>query len=342
MNVSSKRPTRANAIPRANRSLIGAAIAVAMAAAAPASAALPPSQAPCDGAANTCYHNGLYYTDNSWVTGRVTEFADGSGSAVADFNYYDTEAKIWTLTDAGSQMLYWYVDGYDENGYPITQRQYAYAPASVAIEDFKTLDIGSVMAAGSGGRISNLADGVAPMDAVNKRQLDWVAANAGGNDPLAVKYTDGNRNIIKVGGWVGDLADGQADSDAANMGQVRGVLGVANDGVNRANNAQARADSAFNNAATAQTTANTANTAVTNLSKVALTYTDATKAAVNVNAQVRGVTAGTAATDAVNVNQLNGVRNVAQDGVNRAVNAQARADSAFNNAATAQARADKG
>ncbi|MBS7545542.1 YadA-like family protein [Ancylobacter oerskovii] len=252
MNISSKRPTRANAILRANRKLIGTAIALALAAAAPASAELPQPQAPCDGAANTCYHNGLYYTDNSWVTRRVTEFADGSGSVADDFNYYDSQTKTWSLTDAGSQMFYWYVDGYDEYGYPITQTQYAYAPAAVAMEDFKTLDLGGVMAAGSGGRISNLADGVAPMDAVNKRQLDSAMQNAGGNDPLAVKYTDSNRNAVSVGGRVMNVADGQAGNDSANMNQLWGVANVAQDGVNRAVNAQGRADSAFNNAATAQ------------------------------------------------------------------------------------------
>jgi hypothetical protein len=244
MNVSSKRPTRANAISRAPRKLIGAAIAVALLAASPAYAGLEGPQPPCDGGGATCYHNSLLYTDNSWVFQRVTEFADGSGDAMDVYNYYNTQTKTWLLDDAQSQVWYYYVDGVDEYGYPTTQLQYAYAPASISMENNKTLDLGYAMAAGSGGRISNLADGVAPMDAVNKRQLDWVAANASGNDPLAVKYTDGNRNTVSVGGRVANIADGVVGNDAASVNQVNSVNIVAQDGVNRAIQAQNRATTA--------------------------------------------------------------------------------------------------
>lgn len=223
----------------------GTGFVMAMTAAAPAHAGLQGPQSPCDGGGSTCYHNGLMYADGTFVTQRVTEFADGSGDAMDVYNFYNTQTKTWEMDDAQSQVFYYYVDGVDEYGYPTTQLQAAYAPTSIPMESGKTLDLSYTMAAGSGGgRISNLADGVAPMDAVNKRQLDSAMANAGGNDPLAVKYTDGNRNAVSVGGRVTNIADGVAGNDAASVNQVNSVTTVAQDGVNRAVRAQNTADTA--------------------------------------------------------------------------------------------------
>nr|WP_281418587.1 hypothetical protein [Ancylobacter oerskovii] len=160
-----------------------------------------------------------------------------------------------------------------------------------------------LLSTGSGGRITNLADGVAPMDAVNKRQLDAAVANAGGNDPLAVKYTDSNRNTVSVGGRVANISDGVAGNDAVNVNQLNGVRGVAQDGVNRAVSAQGRADSAFNNAATAQRTADQVGTDLAALDARAVQFgTDGVIQ--GKGARLANLGDGVDATDAVTKRQL--------------------------------------
>jgi autotransporter adhesin len=75
--------------------------------------------------------------------------------------------------------------------------------------------------------LSNVAAGSAPTDAVNRSQLDAVAAEASTGTPLGVAYTDSSRAAIALGGASGstihNVAAGTLDSDAANVGQVGAV-----------------------------------------------------------------------------------------------------------------------
>ncbi|WP_206618734.1 hypothetical protein, partial [Mesorhizobium sp. M7A.T.Ca.US.000.02.1.1] len=103
---------------------------------------------------------------------------------------------------------------------------------------------------------------------------------------------------------------------------------------NNAATAQARADKGVADASAAQSTANSANAAVSNLDKVAVKYTGPDRSAVNIGGQMKGVSNGTAGTDAVNLNQLNGVGVVATQ-------AKTQADKGVADAATAQATANQ-
>lgn len=75
--------------------------------------------------------------------------------------------------------------------------------------------------------LSNVADGTAPTDAVNRSQLDAVAAQASTGTPLGVAYTDSSKADIRLSGTTGTLvhnvAAGVEDSDAANVGQLGAV-----------------------------------------------------------------------------------------------------------------------
>lgn len=81
--------------------------------------------------------------------------------------------------------------------------------------------------AGTPVTISNVADGTAPSDAVNRAQLDAVAAQASTGTPLGVAYEDSSRASISLSGTGGttirNVAAGVADTDAANVGQVNAV-----------------------------------------------------------------------------------------------------------------------
>lgn len=173
-------------------------------------------------------------------------------------------------------------------------------------------------ATGTGSRISNLADGVDGMDAVNRRQLDGVqsiatnaqntantainTANTAINtantartevsnlDALAVKYTSTAKTQVTLGGAkLSNIADGTAATDAVNRRQL---------------------DSVSATATNAQTTANNAYTTVNQLAGNALQFDGLTFNALRSGAPTRisGIADGEAETDAVNRRQLDTVR----------------------------------
>lgn len=169
-------------------------------------------------------------------------------------------------------------------------------------------------ATGTGSRISNLADGVDGMDAVNRRQLDGVqsiatnaqntantainTANTAINtantartevsnlDALAVKYTSTAKTQVTLGGAkLSNIADGTAATDAVNRRQL---------------------DSVSATATNAQTTANNAYTTVNQLAGNALQFDGLTFNALRSGAPTRisGVADGVSPFDAVNRRQL--------------------------------------
>jgi len=324
MNVKTVRPTRATTLARKRASVLSAAIAGLLASASPAFAAFPgPPSAPCEGVGN-CADDGLRYTDWSFVTQEVSEHADGSGERVQ--NYMAVGPDGWRINGIGEGVLYTYITGSDEYGNPIVEYATSYASAPVMLNAGQTINMAKASAIPGGARIMNLADGIDGMDAVNKRQLDAAMQNAGGNDPLAVKYTDGNRNAVSVGGRVMNVADGQAGNDSANMGQLWGVANVAQDGVNRANTAQGRADAATTQAVVAYNHAE-----------------DARNSALTAQARAdKGVNDAATALSRAEVGVYDA--SLAQSRANAAFNdaraAQVQADLGVANAATAQARAD--
>lgn len=309
---------------------------------APAFAAFPaPPSAPCEGVGN-CADDGFRYSDGSFVTQEVSEYADGSGERVQ--NYMSVGPDGVRVNSMGDGVLYTYITGTDEYGNPIVEYASSYASAPVVLDTGKTINMAAASAIQGGARIMNLADGIDGMDAVNKRQLDAAMQNAGGNDPLAVKYTDSSRTAVSVGGRMANVHNGQNDLDAANMSQLRGVQNIAQDGVNRANNAQGRAEAAgayavdaYNHAETARNAAGTAQATanqgvsdaaaaqqradyvagqVFSLDSIAVKYQDLFKRAVQFGTPEAGpvllgnVADGIADNDAVNVAQL---RKVAGD-----------------------------
>ncbi|HCV3190605.1 TPA: hypothetical protein OV554_003758, partial [Acinetobacter baumannii] len=78
-----------------------------------------------------------------------------------------------------------------------------------------------------GKRITNVANGVEATDAVNKGQLDDVAAQQSALDNSAVKYDASDKAKItlqgKTGTTITNLKDGVADSDAVNVSQLKTV-----------------------------------------------------------------------------------------------------------------------
>ncbi|WP_171260443.1 YadA-like family protein, partial [Acinetobacter baumannii] len=78
-----------------------------------------------------------------------------------------------------------------------------------------------------GKRVTNVADAVESTDAVNKGQLDDVAAQQGALDNSAVKYDASDKSKItlqgKTGTTITNLKDGVADSDAVNVSQLKAV-----------------------------------------------------------------------------------------------------------------------
>jgi autotransporter adhesin len=103
----------------------------------------------------------------------------------------------------------------------------ALGAGSVADQD-NTVSVGSV---GGERRVVNVADGVDATDAVNKGQLDAVAAQVGATDANAVKYDATSKSGITLSGAQGtalhNLAAGEVATDAANTGQVEQALDTA-------------------------------------------------------------------------------------------------------------------
>ena len=295
--------------------------------------ALPVPSDPCFGMSN-CSSNTLRYSDGSSPLTTVTEFSDGSGRTTEDYLSYNTIERTWDLNNQGDRISYQYHMGqYDDYGYPIMESINAFASGRYNMAAGSTLDLNQVSAAGSGGgRITNLADGVNAMDAVNKRQLDAAIAS-GGADPLAVKYTNSSRNAVDVGGQLKSVSNGTAGTDAVNLNQLNAVNTTATNartqadlGVTNAATAQARADLGVANAATAKTQADLgvtnaaaararADLAVTNaaaaqsdvdaLEQVAVKFTTPGKTVASVEgARLTMLADGVDASDAVNKGQL--------------------------------------
>jgi autotransporter adhesin len=86
----------------------------------------------------------------------------------------------------------------------------------------------SVGSAGSERQITNVADGTQATDAVNKGQLDALAAQASQTDALAVKYDDASKDQVTLGGTSGtrisNLQASDVVTDAATVGQIEDVL----------------------------------------------------------------------------------------------------------------------
>jgi autotransporter adhesin len=85
----------------------------------------------------------------------------------------------------------------------------------------------SVGTSSSQRRITNVAAGTAATDAVNKSQLDAVAAQAGQTDASAVKYDGADKRAVTFAGPTGttlhNVAAGTAATDAVNKGQLDAV-----------------------------------------------------------------------------------------------------------------------
>jgi autotransporter adhesin len=102
---------------------------------------------------------------------------------------------------------------------------------SVALGSNSVADRASTVSVGSAGnerQVTNVAAGTQTTDAVNKGQLDAVAAQAGQTDAAAVKYDDAGKDQVTLGGASGtrvsNLQASNVSGDAATVGQVEDVL----------------------------------------------------------------------------------------------------------------------
>jgi len=157
-----------------------------------------------------------------------------------------------------------------------------------------TVSVGNAQT-GETRQIANVGDGTEAHDAVNKAQLDALAAQAGQTDASAVKYDDAGKGTVTLAGAGGTVLANVADGEVSTTSKqaVNGSqLNATNDAV---------AQNASNIAA------NTAS--IGTINNTAVFYTDASRTAVTLGDGTTPVTVshvadGTAATDAVNKGQL--------------------------------------
>ncbi|MGF6536707.1 autotransporter adhesin, partial [Paraburkholderia sp. GAS206C] len=190
---------------------------------------------------------------------------------------------------------------------------------------------GQIMLDGANGTtISNVKAGVADMDAVNVAQLKAAGLNTddSGNVTNAfVAYDDATKAQVTLGGATGttisNVKAGVADMDAVNVAQLKDVDTRAQDGINGLNGEMATVKDGIDglNGEVGKNTGDITNiTNQINNGEIGLVQQDATSRNITVAAntdgtvvdftgtagtrQLKGVSEGTADTDAVNVSQL--------------------------------------
>jgi autotransporter adhesin len=253
-------------------------------------------------------------TDISNINSTLNNISSGSG-----ITYFHANSSLADSQAVGAESV-----AIGGNAQSLAANSVAIGSNSVA-NRANTVSVGS---AGNERQITNVAAGTADTDAVNVSQLKASGIiNPNGTTNTAVTYdkkADGTTNYSSItmgdgvagGTTIHNVAAGSAGDDAVNVNQMNAAISTVTNIATAANNPMFTADgNRDKEAAVASGTHSTAMGANANASAANSVALGANSVADRANTvsvgsagnerQVTNVAAGTAATDAVNVSQLN-------------------------------------